>query len=278
MRVALIAIVVLGASIARADPVVDARKHFADLDFELVLADTDRVAADRDAPVSRRTEALYLRASALVVLDREPEAREAFDALLGTDPGYRLPAEAAPRIRAAFEGARAARLVRLEEELSTRNGERLRDVRVDVDEPGSPRGGRTLRLHVHVRDPHRLVARLVFAYRREQDREYIVTAVSAAPDVELAISGDALASSRPYRLAWYLHAVHESGARVRRLGDTDDPRWIAISAGSVPRPEPITKKWWFWAGVTTLVASAITVPILIERSRDIGPQQVVIGR
>jgi len=269
------------ASIARADSarsLQDAHTHFANLDFELVLADSDAVLHDGAASAADRANAWFMRGSALVVLDREADASAAFDALLAVDPTFRPPAETAPRIRASFEGARAARLVRLEEELETRDGAQLRGVTVDVTAPANARGGLPLRLHVRVTDPHALIGRFVLGYRRDSDRDYASISAPASPSFDLVIPGSILASNRDYKLAWYVHGLHASGARVRKVGDEAEPRWIAVSAGQVPKPPGLTSHWWFWTGVVALAASAVTVPILIERSRDVGPQQVVIGK
>ncbi|MDQ3339329.1 MAG: hypothetical protein M4D80_29545 [Myxococcota bacterium] len=279
MRVALI--LVLLAGVASADPtarLADAQRHFTDLDFELVIGDTDAVAADRDATPAHKTEALFLRGSALVVLEREPEAIAAFDALLAIDATYAPARSTPPRIRAVLAGARAARQVRLEEELATRDGEKLRAVTLDVDEPPAARGGLPLQLRVRLADPHRLVTRLVLGYRRESERDFASVSAPAATVVDLVIPGATLVSDRKYRLEWYVHGIHASGARVRQVGDEAKPRAIAIDAGRVPKPPGITSRWWFWAGLATVAASAIAVPILIDRGRDVGPQDIVIGK
>jgi hypothetical protein len=272
----LLAILVRSAAADPAQALAHARRHFADLDFELVLADTDAIAADRAATAADRAAALFVRGSALVVLDRDADAAAAFDALLALEPAYRPASDTPPRIRASFESARAGRLVHLEEELATREGAQLRAVAIDVDGPTSARGGLPLHLHLRVTDPHRMIDRFVLGYRRDRDHDYASIAVPSAPTVDLVVPGAWLASDRDYRLAWYVEGLHTTGARVRRIGDATDPRWIAISAGQVPRPPGVTSHWWFWAGVATLAASAVAVPVLIERSRDVGPQQVVI--
>jgi hypothetical protein len=277
MRIAVILLVLSGTAYADpAKPLADAKRHFADLDFELVLGDTDAVAADRDATSAQKAEALFVRGSALVVLEREPDAIAAFDALLALDTAYVTASDTPPRIRAVFAGARAARQVRLEEELATHDGEKLRAVTLDVDEPPNPRGGLPLRLRVRLTDPHKLVSRLVLGYRREAERDFASITAPAASVVDLVIPGATLVSDHRYRLDFYVHGLHTNGARVRQVGDETKPRSLSIDAGQVPKPPGITSRWWFWAGLATLAASAIAVPILIDRGRDVGPQHVVV--
>ena len=280
MRGLTLTLVLALARTAAADPagaLAAARRHFADLDFELVLGDTDQVAADPAATTAQRTGALFLRGSALVVLDRASDAAAAFDSLLALDPAYLPPPDTPPKIRAAFAGARAARLVRLEEQLEIRDGAKLRAVQLAVDAPATARGGRPLHLRVHVSDPFHLIDHFVLGYRRDTEHEFAQLSAPSAPVVDLVIPGATLASPRAYKLGWYVDALHPSGARVRRIGDETEPRWIAISAGQVPRPPGVASHWWFWAGVATLAASAVAVPILIDHARDVGPQRVVIG-
>jgi hypothetical protein len=254
-----------------------AERHFEELDYELVLGATNDVIADASAPAALKVRAHYVRGAALVVLDRDVDANASFTALLALDPEFRPPTAVPPRIRAAFESARAAWRVRLEEELTTKLGAQLRDVKLDVDAPASGRGGRALQLSVRLNDPHHLASRIVLGYRRESEREYSRISIAAAPSLVLAIPGAVLSSPRPYRLAWYVDAEHESGAALRRAGTDTEPRWLTIAAGSPPRPPPITGRWWFWVGIATVAISAVAVPVLIDRGRDVGPQRVVVG-
>ncbi|HSD89353.1 MAG TPA: hypothetical protein VLB44_17610, partial [Kofleriaceae bacterium] len=283
-RVRRIAALVLVAATARSLPaaadsaerVASAEHHFEELDYELVLGDSDAVIADASAPVAHKARALFVRGEALVVLDRDADANAAFTALLSLDPEFRPPPTSPPRIRAAFESALAAWRVGREEELATKFGAQLREVKLDVDAPVDARGGRPLQLRVRLRDPQHLANRLVLGYRRESEREYSRISAAAAPSLVLAIPGAVLGSDKPYRLAWYVHATHESGAVVRRSGDEAEPRWLAVAAGQPPRPPPITRRWWFWTGIATLTISAVAIPLLIDRARDVGPQHVVV--
>lgn len=277
--IALTAIALLGGTVM-ADPasaLAEAQRHFDDLDYELVLGAADAIVKDPAATVAIKVKALYLRGSALVVLERDAETAAAFEALLALQPEFRPPATAPPRIRAAFESARAAWRVRLEEEMATRYGNQLKDLTLSVEAPARARGGQPLDVHVRLTDPNKLVARVVLGYRRDKDRDYSIVSASATPDAVLRIPAALLDSDRDYKLAWYVHAVHASGATLRREGDDGAPRWLAIAKGHVPGPVPITKRWWFWTGAAALAVSAVAVPLLIDQSRDVGPQTIQVG-
>ena len=276
----LIVAVIAASGVAHADPagaIARARAHFDDLDYELVLDDVAAVTDDPASTPGERAAALFLRGSALVVLDRPLEASAAFDAALAADASFRAPAEAPPRIRAAFESARAAWRVRMEEDVALRHGEALREVQLVVEPPARARGGRPLTVRLRLADPHRLAGRLVLGYRRDSERDYSLVSAPAAPVVDLAIPGAVLAAEHAYRLAWYVHAEHASGAVLRREHDDDAPGWIAVAAGQVPRPPPITRRWWFWTGLGALAVSAVVVPVVVLRSRDVGPQRIEVG-
>jgi hypothetical protein len=268
------------ARLAYADPASDlaaAQRHFDELDYDLVLTSSEAVVNAPNATPADKAKALYLRGSALVVLDRDADTAAAFDALLEVAPDFSLPSATPPRIRAAFESTRAARRVRLEEQMATQYGAQLKDVKLTVDVPATARGGLPLQLRIRLVDPNRLVGRVVLGYRRDRDRDYSLVSTNAGADSVLTVPGAVLVSDRDYRLAWYVHAFHGSGAILRREGDEDAPRWLAIGRGQLPKPVPITRRWWFWTGAAALAASAITVSVLAVRSRDAGTQHVMVG-
>jgi hypothetical protein len=278
LRIAIVLAALAGT--AGADPASDlaaAAHHFEDLDYELVLPATDAVIRAPAATPAQRVHALYLRGSALVVLERDSETATAFEAILTIDREFRPPASAPPRIRAAFASARAAWLIRVEEELTTKYGAQLKQVTLHVEPSVTAHGGQPWSVRIELQDPDHLVSRLVLGYRRDGDRDYSIVSMAATNRAELTVPGALLAADRDYKLAWFVHAVHASGAILRREGDDAAPRWLAVTRGRVPGPVPITRRWWFWTGATALAISAVAVPLLIARSRDVGPQQIMIG-
>ena len=278
LRIALVLAALAGT--ASADPASDlaaAAQHFDDLDYELVLPSAEAVVGAPTATPAQKVQALYLRGSALVVLERDSETTAAFEAILAIDREFRPPASAPPRIRAAFESARAAWLVRVEEELTTKYGAQLKQVTLRVEPSPTARGGQPWSVRIELTDPSHLVSRLVLGYRRDGDRDYSIVSMAATSSAELTVPGALLAADRDYRLAWFVHAVHASGAVLRREGDDAQPRWLAVTRGRVPGAVPITRRWWFWTGAAAIAVSAVAVPLLVVRSRDVGPQQIVIG-
>ncbi|HEY4058932.1 MAG TPA: hypothetical protein VGM39_20095 [Kofleriaceae bacterium] len=282
MRYAALSVVILAlATPARADVpqhLDDARGHFAGLDFELVISDTDAIIHDASATPAQLVDAWFLRGSTLIVLDRESEAAAAFEALLAIEPAHRVPTDTPPRIRAAFEAARAAHAVHLEEELATKHGAELKAVKLEVASPQKPRGGHAATWTVQLVDPSHLVDRIVLGYRREADRTFNVVETDPKGTVSLALPGGAPSSDSSYRLAWYVEAIHGGGARVRTEGGPQSPLWLDVAPGQPEKPPSLTHRWYFWAGVATLAVAAVAVPLVIDHYRDVGSQDVVIAR
>ncbi|HEY4177890.1 MAG TPA: hypothetical protein VGM90_13680 [Kofleriaceae bacterium] len=253
----------------------DARGHFAGLDFELVITDTDAVIHDASATPAQLVDAWFLRGSTLIVLDRESEAAAAFESLLAIAPEHRPPADTPSRIRAAFEAARAAHAVHVEEQLATEHGAELKAVKLDVAPPVAPRGGHAAAWTVQLVDPSHLVDRIVLGYRRETDRSFNVVEAQPGAKVSLTLPGGAPSSDGTYRLAWYVEATHGAGARVRTNGGPQSPNYLDVAAGHPPAPPPLTHRWYFWASVATLAVSAVAVPLVVDHYRDVGGEHVV---
>jgi tetratricopeptide (TPR) repeat protein len=66
---------------------------------------------------------------------------------------------------------------------------------------------------------------------------------------------------------------HEVVAKLEAYKDATVPVIIELGPPKdlvVPlsKPEPVTKKWWFWTGVATVVAAAVIVPIAIATAPE----------
>lgn len=261
------------AGSASADQVSAIEKHWRELDFDLVVQSADRILEEASLRKSERLEVLRLKGSALVVLDRRKEAVAAFERIFAIDPDYELPAKTSPRILAVYRPARAAWQVRIEERLATSLGKSYRAVRMKAKVPAAGKGGRAMPVRVELADPGKIVDKLVLSYRRRGHRHYSALTAAANPGtVVLTIPGAFTASAKDYVLELYIRARHRSGSVLRRQGGADRPLVIQMAAGQVPRRKPIYKRWWFWASVGVVAATAVTVPLLM---RDVGPQQLI---
>jgi hypothetical protein len=145
----------------------------------------------------------------------------------------------------------------------------------DVTIPPVSRGGRSLPIRIELRDPRRIASVVVVHYRRAGDRAFSATRARAAPSMQIEIPPSVTASKRDYRLELYVELQHRSKITIARRGAAESPLSVSLAAGSIPRPPPVTSRWWFWTGAAALATAAISIPILIDRARDVGPQDVV---
>ena len=255
-----------------------ATAHWRDLDYDLVVTDADQVLASADASAVDRIEALRLKGSALVVLGRETEAVAAFEALFALAPDYELPDSTSPRILGVYRPAHAAWQVRQEQRLQMELGRSLAALKLGIEMPPAPRGGQPLAIQAQLEDPDRVVEEVVLFYRRAGTRGYsILSATRLSGRVALTIPAAFTESEQPYVLELHVSARHRSGITLRRQGDAEHPLTLRVEAGAVPRPPPITRRWWFWTGAAGLVAAAVAIPLLVNQARDVGPQ-TIIGR
>lgn len=255
-----------GGALARA------RADWNDQEYERVIQRVDQLLAASAMSRAVRIEALRLKASAFAVLGKPDRAAAAFEKLLGLDPQYRLPRSTSPRIRSVFEPTRARWLLARETALRERLGADLAAMRLGVRLPPQGKGGRPLPVDVRLVDPKRHGTELLLFYRREGRPSYSRLSKSArAPTTQIRVPAAVTASKRPYKLELYVELLHKSGIALRREGSAKHPLSLAMSAGAVPKPTPIYKRWWFWAGS---VALGVAAGLLIDQAIDVGPQKV----
>jgi hypothetical protein len=277
--VTVTALAVLGtAATAAADTpaqsaLAEAEAAWNDLEPEQVVAAADRALASQ--PTTAETlDALRLKGSGLVVLDRRPEAEATFELIFDHDSDYALPDGASPDVRLAFRRARATWQVRREIELETELGESYSAIRMTVRAPPSARGGLTLSIPVDLVDPGGLVDEIALYYRRAGDSSYSTLTADAIPGtIDLTLPGAVTASDSGYQYNLYVRARDTTDTVLRRAGDPERPLLISVEAGQVPSDTPWYRNWKTY-GVVGAVAVGVTVGILFA-TRDVGPQNIM---
>lgn len=258
-----------------AEDLAAAQRHWRELDYELVVSRAEAALADRAATRAQKLEALRLAGSALAVLGESDESSAAFTRALALDPDFDLPDGTSPRILAIFRPARARWRVDRERRLAMELGPAIARLGFDVAIPPVGRGGRSLPIDIAVRDPGRVASVVVVHYRKAGDRVFSATRARVAPSMRVEIPPAVTASRRDYTLELYIELQHRSRITIARRGTAASPLAISIAAGAVPGPTPVTRKWWFWTGAAAIATAAIAIPILVDRARDVGPQDVI---
>jgi tetratricopeptide (TPR) repeat protein len=258
---------------AEGNPLAEAKEHWRDLDYDLVIAAADRALAGTPTDATK-IEALRLKASALVVLGRTAEAETTFAQIFAIDPEYDLPDDTSPRVLTVFRPARARWLVSEEKRLGTELGPSLAALNVVVKLPDRARGGRPLAVTVDLTDPGGIADTLVLSYRRAPDKHYsTLTAPARAGATTLTIPEAFTASPTQYTLELYVRVRHRSGLTLRQEGDPAHPVALAVGAGQIPKPTPFYRTWLFYGVVTVAGAAAITILALLIPA---GTQSIVV--
>jgi hypothetical protein len=222
-----------------------------------------------------RIEAWRLKGSALVVLNRRAEAVAAFEEIFALAPAYELPGETSPRVLAVFLPARTQWQVQQEARLASELGSKLSALGADVQLPSRGKGGAPSTVLVRLADEHRLVDRIILAYRRRGARSYSTMAsLATSGDNKLVIPGSVTASDVPFVMDLYVQILHRSGLSLRRIGAADSPLAIAYDAGQVSSEGSVLRKWWFWTGAAVVLSAAAIIGL--RATEDMGPQRIVI--
>ena len=257
-----------------ADDVSRAALAWSELEYERVVEATTAALASTELTDKDRVEALRLLGSALVILERTVEAEAAFARIFPIDPEYTLPANTSPRIRGVFDPAHARWQVEEQQRLAMQLGTQLAALQLRVELPRAARGGRPIAIGVDLEDPSKVASAIILAHRRAGESYYTLATIPARPGRStLTIAGEVTASRTPYTLELHVQVRHRSGVTLRREGEPDKPISFGVAAGEVPVATPITRRWWFWAGIGVI---AIGTGLLVREVVDVGPQHVVI--
>lgn len=275
LSVATLAILGIAAPAAQAQssPLARAHADWKDQEYERVIKRADEALRSPALSRAQRIEALRLKGASHAVLGETAAAAKTFERLLTVDPRFRMPRGTSPRILAVFEPTRARWLLERETALRERLGADLAAMRLEVSLPSQPRGGVPLPVSVQLVDPKRLATEVRVFYRRRGTRSYsVVSGRTHGAQTRIDIPAVFTASKTPYELDVYVEVLHESGVALLRKGNATGPLSLAMRPGSVPRPVPIYKRWWFWVGTAVL---SVALPVLIDQAIDVGPQKVV---
>lgn len=239
----------------------DAQRLYAELEFVAAIDSAQRALATPGVRDADRASALETLGSALVVLDREAAANEAFEALFRLDPYWvvREPS-GSPRIRRFVDAVRA-RVVSdaaLDPELELR-----------LDLPRAARAGRSTTLEVRAEggSPETVLLRV----RGEGELEW-------APVEARRVDGGRFAIELPARdetgeLELYAEARDAEGRMVARAGGPLAPYRLPVRPSG--EGGSITDEWWLWAaigGAVIVIGASIAIGIAAT-----GPQRAEDG-
>jgi hypothetical protein len=254
MSIEMIAAVLLIALAATPDEllrIADAIDR--DLAFDESLALLTRLLDRKDLTLEDRTQAHALSAVCHVARGDHEQAEAAYFELLMLSPTYAPEDWRAPKVKSAFERARA----------------RWQEIvpRLSLGSPEVIDG--KLRIAARAVDPRALVSSVVLFSRAAHDgdwEKHSFLRTKAGFEIELAVAA---------RTEYYAVALGSLDQELARSSAADRPyvHTTAIFTAPVPAPEIVSEawyqKWWLWTAVGVVVAgSAIAVTVAATSGND----------
>jgi hypothetical protein len=205
-----------------------------------------------------KIEVYRLLAYNYITLQRTEEADGAVRGLLVLDPTFELPDGESPRFRDFFKQVRA----KWEEEgkpgAETASGATATgsSVLIKHASPAQVDAGLAVSLTGTVDDPKAVVQRLKLYYRASADEKFATArAKYGMRKFTAEIPADVV---EPPLVEYYFEALDENGLPVASRGDAESPLRIAVPDEGAWYTSP-----WFWVPVTTVVAGAVVVGIVL---------------
>ena len=249
-----------GAGEAAEGGVAEARRLYAELDFQAAADAAQRALSAPGARELDRARALEILGCALVVLGREESARDAFTQLFRIDPYWRVQEPSgSPRIRRVVELVRS----RVADDAAIDPEAVLR-----LELPRAGWIGRPIELRAVAEG--RSIERLVLHVRGEGEAGW--TAIEGRASGGGAITVSIPARSEAEELELYAEARDARGRLVTRAGGPLEPERIPVRTSDGERS--IAEEPWLWIGVGggVLVVAAIVIGVAVA-----GPERAQPG-
>lgn len=246
------------------DPIELLRDRIRSFEYAEAIEQAEAIAADRDAPASRRLDALALSGVVRLLQRQQGQARQAFEQVLGFDPGYRLDdPDLPPRVLEFFEEVR----------LAVGPGAPV-TLAVDAPAEGSRPGG-DVGVRATLAGPTEGVERVVLNVREGGETSYRQIEMEGE-GAEYSASLGVPAPGRGFEL--YVEVFAPSGTVLAAEGSGDEPIFVEplpspATEGSVDEPPQHRRwyaRWWFWTIVGAVVAGT-TIGIVVGTLPDEQP-------
>jgi hypothetical protein len=264
-----------GAARLRGSPeaarlIAEGRRHYRELSYLDAVDVLRRALASPGTSDAQRVEALEVLGSSLVVLDRDAEARRAFEALFALDPYH--------RVREPSGSPKIARFVARVRADVVPDAALDPAVELRAELPRAGRIGEPIRLTLSAHPPDAVHGVRLFV---RSAGEASWTGRPAEPRGEGRFQLRLPARERADELE--LYAVGRDAARrvVARAGSPLSPLVLPIRLAP-DRPEtPVWERWWLWAAVgggALALAVGVAVAAAVAASQTAPPGTLPPGR
>lgn len=245
-----------------AGPTVAARlargqRQFVDLDYAKALRTLASVPNDARATRAQRVRALELIGLSHLILGNEARARDAFERLLGIDPGYQLRDDSgSPKIRAFFDRVKRRVVPGFDPSMTAE---------LEHTAPGGARGGSKVELEIRVAGGRGDVKEMQIFWRPPGELDYRAQPARRV-DAETGRWRGAVrapAAERDYRLEYYVEARDIGGRAIGRIAGPETPLNLRVAAGAAQQT-PWYGRWYVWAGVAAAVAGGTAAALVLS--------------
>jgi hypothetical protein len=247
------------------DPIEHIRDLIRSFEYADAVAQAESIAGDGTASAARRLDALALSGVVHLLQRHQDRARQAFEQVLGLDPGYRLnDPDLPPRVVAFFDEVRQA----------AGPGAPV-TIAVDAPAEGSLPGGEVA-VRATIAGPTEGVDRVVLNVREGGETRYRQIEMEG-DGAEYAASLGPEAPANGFEI--YVEVFAPSGTLLASEGSSDEPVFVEPLTAPVTQ-DPVEDRapsrrwyttWWFWTIVGVVVAGAtvgIVVGTLPEEQQD----------
>lgn len=247
-----------GAGPADRHRLAEARQQYLAQEYEQVIRLLAPLVSSPTATISDKVEGYELLGLSYLILGENKSAREAFENLLGLDPGHVLrDPSRSPKLRRFFEAVKQSFVPGYQP--------RAR-VALEHSAPVGATAGQAVELVAVVVEGRQDVAEVQLRWRRSGLLSYEAARLRRRGQ-DLSASFVLPSDPAGYRLEYYLEARDRSGQVLARLGAPDRPLGLDVKGAAGPtRSRPIYKRWWFWTAIgAVVVGGAVTTGVLVSR-------------
>jgi tetratricopeptide (TPR) repeat protein len=231
-----------------------ARRQYMSQEYERVVRLLAPLVQSPLATISEKVEAYELLGLSYLILGDTKLAREAFENLLGLDPGHQLrdPSDS-PKLRMFFESVKEAFVP----------GYKGRSVLVTLEHsaPTVATAGRRAEFGVLVAEGGKDLGVVQLRWRRAGLVTYEVAPMTRNGQ-QLSVAFLLPADATSYKLEYYFEARDTRGQVVTRLASPERPMVLVV--GGAPRPpQSIFRRWWFWTIIGVAVVGVVTAGAVV---------------
>ncbi len=235
--------------------------------FEEALSFTAAVTSHQDATTKDIIEATMLEGSVLVVMGNTLAAEKSFMKILKLRVDYQPPPNTSLKILQVFRKAQFDFQQEEKEQAAKALAEKTRDMAIFDESPPQGFGGRDYHFKLKLKDDKQWVKAIQVSYRKTTNQPFSSLVLS---DLGQGAWGGALPAGwtenpTGFSLEYYMTSSDSQGKPLINLYDSDKPRSIPFSAGSMASQRSILDRPWFWGVSAAVVITGVSTFILLNQ-------------